>query len=199
MVTIGIAGGVASGKSLVAAQLAELGAAVFDADQAGHEVLRDPEVVHAARRRWGAQAMGPDGQIDRRFVASQVFGTSPEAAQELAFWESWTHPRITARMRSWLEQQRKLGRRAAVLDAAVMFRAGWDRACDQLVFVETPRATRRARAAQRGWTAAELQAREAAQLSLEEKRRRATIVIDNSGDIDQTYEQVRVFWNSLSI
>ena len=72
MHVIGLIGGVASGKSLVAAQLARLGAAVLDADRAGHEALRLPEIEAAARRRWGEAVFGADGHVDRARLA-QLF------------------------------------------------------------------------------------------------------------------------------
>ena len=63
MQVIGILGGVASGKSLIAGQLAQWGAGVLDADRAGHEVLRLPEIEAAARVRWGPEVFGPDGRF----------------------------------------------------------------------------------------------------------------------------------------
>ena len=66
---IGILGGVASGKSLVAQQFGRLGAGVLDADQAGHEALRLPHVEAAVRQRWGEAVFGTDGRIDRARLA----------------------------------------------------------------------------------------------------------------------------------
>jgi len=88
--------------------------------------------------------------------------------------------------------------RVAVLDAPVMLKAGWDRMCDGLVFVDTPRHVRLARARQRGWTEAVLAAREAAQEPLETKRRRAVTLIDNSSSWEHLHEQVDRFWRSVS-
>ena len=68
-----------------------------------------------------------------------------------------------------------------VLDAALLLEAGWDKLCERLAFVEAPPEVRLARATARGWTAAEFAAREAAQESLDFKRRRADVIIDNSG------------------
>ncbi|NIP86562.1 MAG: dephospho-CoA kinase, partial [Planctomycetales bacterium] len=80
---IGIVGGVASGKSLAAEYLRQLGAVVLDGDRAGHEVLRQPEVIAACRQRWGATILDGAGQIERGKVAAMVFGGSAEAAAEL--------------------------------------------------------------------------------------------------------------------
>ena len=78
MKILGLLGGVASGKSLVSRQLAELGAVVLDADRAGHEALRLPSVEEAARRRWGDAVFGPDGHIDRSRLAKIVFAPPPD-------------------------------------------------------------------------------------------------------------------------
>ena len=71
MKILGLLGGVASGKSLVARQLAELGAVVLDADRAGHEALRLPCIEAAARERWGDVVFGPDGHVDRSKLAKK--------------------------------------------------------------------------------------------------------------------------------
>ena len=76
---IGILGGVASGKSLVAGQLAALGAGLLDADGAAHEVLATAAVEDAVLQRWGQQVFGPDGRIDRSRLAKIVFADSPGA------------------------------------------------------------------------------------------------------------------------
>ena len=78
MLILGLTGGVASGKSLVAGLLAERGAVVLDADRAGHEALRLPHVEQAIRRRFGAGVFGPDGHVDRARLARIVFDPSPE-------------------------------------------------------------------------------------------------------------------------
>lgn len=195
---IGVAGGVASGKSLVSEKLRSLGAGVLDADRLGHDVLREQQVLEAIRDRWGDSVFDADGQVDRRAVAAIVFAPPPTGPEELAFLESLTHPRIEERLRTRIEKLREMPRFAAtVLDAAVMFKAGWDKLCDQIVFVDVPREMRLRRAMLRGWTPEQFAAREAAQESVEKKRQRADIVIDNSGTPRQTFQQVAEVWRSL--
>ncbi len=200
MLIIGIAGGVACGKSTVTNALADLGAAVIDADAVGHEVLQDPAVLAAAVDRWGEAVLAKDGTIAQQEVAQRVFGSDPRSRAELEFWENCTHPRIAGRLSERIEQfrHRTSPPPAVVLDAAVMFKAGWDRFCDRIVYVDAPRAIRRARALSRGWTAAQFAARERSQVSVQEKRRQSDFVVDNSGTLDQTYEQVLCLWHSLS-
>ena len=198
MIVIGILGGVASGKSAVSDRLRTLGAVVLDADRLGHEVLREPEVKEVLRRRWGETVFDAAGEVDRRKVAEIVFAATPQGEEELAFLEQLTHPRIGQRLRTQLEELNLAGARAAVLDAPVMLKAGWDRMCDCILFVDTPRQVRLARARQRGWTEAGFAAREAAQEPVEMKRSRAGTIIDNSSSWDHLYEQVDRFWRSVS-
>src|SRR5206468_438085 len=84
---IGLVGGVASGKSLIAGQLADLGAVVLDADRAGHEVLDEPEVRAALRRRWGDAVFGTNGAVNRTSVGRIVFAPPPDGPRELQFLE----------------------------------------------------------------------------------------------------------------
>jgi dephospho-CoA kinase len=195
---IGIVGGVASGKSWVAGQFARLGAAVLDADLAGHEVLQSPEVEAAIRSRFGAAVFDANGRIDRREVAKVVFAPPPDGPRELDFLEQLTHPKIGQRLVEQVSQLEAQGNAPAiVLDAAVLLEAGWQNVCDQLVFVDAPREVRLERARSRGWSEKEFQAREQAQDSLESKRQRANAVIDNSGSNDRAREQIERFWRSL--
>lgn len=197
MKVVGILGGVASGKSLVAGQLQSLGAEVLKADQIAHEVLREPEVIQSLRQRWGDEVLAADGNIDRAAVAKIVFAGPPEGPKQLAFLEQITHPRIGQRLKQQIEDAAKRGVQVVVLDAAVMLKAGWNQFCDRILFVETEAHIRRERARQRGWSDEEFAARESAQESLEEKRSVSDCVIENSGTPEETLAQVEKFWNSL--
>lgn len=198
MILIGILGGVASGKSEVSGRLRTFGAAVLDADRVGHAVLREAEVKQAVRRRWGEAVFDAAGEIDRRTVAGIVFATAPESKTELAFLEQLTHPRIGRRLQEQLAELQRQGVSAAVLDAPVMLKAGWDALCQRIVFVDAPRDARLARARQRGWTEADFAAREAAQEPVEIKRRRADVTLDNSLTRQHLFAQVDRFWHSLA-
>lgn len=198
-IVLGLLGGVASGKSVVAAQLEELGAGRLDADRAGHEVLKLPEVEAALRGRWGDGVFGDDGHVVRSAVAKIVFAPTDEGRRELAFLESVTHPRIGERLRAEAERLAAAGYKVLVLDAPVMLKAGWDAMCDAIVFVDAPRDVRLQRARGRGWTAEEFTRREQAQESPETKRKRADYVIDNGGSIDSTRAQTADLWRKLAV
>jgi len=195
--TIGLLGGVASGKSMVARQLAELGACLLDADRAGHDVLRESAVKAALLKRWGATVIGADGEIDRRAVGRIVFAPPPDGPRELAFLEGVTHPRITVRLKAQAAEAVAAGAPAIVLDAPVMLKAGWHRMCTSIWLIDAPPAVRLARARDRGWSEEQFAAREAAQEPLTEKRRWADAVIDNSGAPAATLAQVRALWEKL--
>lgn len=190
---IGLLGGVASGKSLVAEEFRRLGAGVLDADRAGHEVLREDDVKDALRNRFGAAVFDSEGEVDRPALARLVFGGA-EQRENRAFLEQLTHPRIAEQLEDQAEEMAKSGAQVAILDAAVMLRAGWNSVCDCVVFVEAPDKVRLQRALARGWTAEEFHAREAAQETLDTKRGFADQVIDNSTSVEYTRTQVEQFW-----
>lgn len=197
MQVIGILGGVASGKSLVAGQLAALGAGLLDADRAAHEVLRLPQVEVAARDRWGPEIFGSDGRIDRARLAEIVFADPPDGPPERKYLEKLTHPEIGRLLQQQVKVLAISGAAVAVLDAALLLEAGWDKLCRWLVFVDAPREVRFLRASSRGWSEEDCAAREAVQKSLDFKRERADATIDNSGSPERTQAQIERFWQSV--
>jgi dephospho-CoA kinase len=197
MYTIGLVGGVGSGKSLVASEFERLGAVVWDGDMAGHAVLDVPEVQQAIVARWGPAIMTPYGAVDRRALARIVFASPPEGPRELEALERLTHPPIQALLEERIAELKDSGTRVVVLDAAVLLKAGWDRFCDKIIFVDAPRETRMARCRQRGWSDQELASREAAQEPLDAKRARAHATIDNSGSPASTRSQVQRLWYDM--
>jgi dephospho-CoA kinase len=197
MKIIGLLGGIGSGKSTVAELFRQRGAAVLDADKAGHEVLRLPAVRAAVGGRWGQAVIGPDGEIDRRSLAKIVFAPPPDGPRELAELERITHPEIRKRLRAEIDEITRRGIPIVILDAPVLLKAGWNHFCDALVFVDTPLDQRQARAMARGWSAEEFARREASQESVEEKRRHANFVVDNSADFGYISAQVERLWQSL--
>jgi dephospho-CoA kinase len=214
LLILGLLGGVASGKSLVADQLTTLGAGILDGDRAGHEVLQQSEVQRAIFDRWGEEVFEPraiapthepDGthsfsqnnrRINRAALARIVFAPTSVGREALNQLEQITHPRIKVILE---EQMVSLAARKiplAVLDAPVMIKAGWHNLCNEIMFVEAPREARLARALRRGWDEAEFDRREAAQEPLEYKKSLAQVVIDNSGSPEQTRKQIISWWET---
>lgn len=185
---VGLIGGIGSGKSSVAAVLHRYGGRIIDADQIGHQVLREPEVRQAIADRWGPDLLDTDGSVNRRKLATIVFA-SPGERQAL---EALVHPRIGQSIRQQVDQlAADPACRFIVLDAAIMLEAGWSGACDRLIFVESSRQERFDRVArQRGWSEQQLLEREQAQLPLSEKASRADHVLSNNGSLEQLEQQV---------
>jgi len=188
---IGITGGVACGKSSVAALFEQAGARRLDADRLGHEVLTDPETIAAIRDTWGSAAFDAQGKVDRQRLAAIVFAPPPEGPRNRAILEAISHPKIAALLEKRAAEAEADGCRWAVIDAALLFEAGWNRRCSLVVFVEAAPEVRRNRAAARGWSEEQFLAREAAQWPPERKRALADVVIDNSGGFAHTAEQVQ--------
>lgn len=194
---IGLLGGIASGKSFVAQEFARLGAGVLDADRAGHDALRDPEIQTAVRNRWGNHVFTAEGEVDRAALGRIVFAPGERGAAELRYLESLTHPVIGRLVAEQARQMAEKGVPAIVLDAPVMMKAGWDKICDKIVYVDASHDVRLARAKARGWTDDEFRRREATQEALDVKRSRADVVFDNSTSPEAIRTQVATFWQSL--
>jgi dephospho-CoA kinase len=193
MKTIGLVGGVASGKSAAAGMLVELGAGLLDADRSGHAVLaEDAEVQAALRARWGESVFTAGGGVDRAAMAGFVFAEG--AAAEREFLEDLLHPRIRHRLEAQRQEFAAAGKAAVVLDAPLLLEAGWGPMCDVVLMIDASRETRLRRARQRGWTESEFARREAAQWAVDKKRRHANLVINNDGDIEQLRQAIQSFW-----
>ena len=115
---------------------------MLDADAAGYEVLRMPEVEAAVEARWGRQVFGADGRVDRARLAEVVFAAAPDGPRERKHLEQLLHPRIARVLRRRAEALASEGCPVAVLDAPLLFEAGWDELCEKVVFVDAPRRLR---------------------------------------------------------
>lgn len=192
MLVIGLIGGIASGKSFVAACFQELGAQVLNADQMGHRVLEIPEVIASIGHLW-PNAVDASGKVDRKVLAEIVF-RSPSHPTNLRQLEALMHPLIGQRIDRQLAELRANECPAVVLDAPVLLEAGWNSKCHKLVFIDTPLAIRKSRSRARGWKPDELEQREGSQLSLQEKRSFATDFIHNGISEEVTRQQVQDLW-----
>ncbi len=184
---VGLTGSIGGGKSTAVALLARRGAFVIDADSVGHQVLNEPLIRERLVERFGPEILAPAQDsavqiIDRRALGTIVFA-DPSARRDL---ESIVHPVMRANFVAQITQVlRSRSTSLVVLDAAILFEAGWDDLCDRVVYVDAPWDVRRERVERsRGWTADRLLARERAQAAGEEKKARADLVIPNDGDLD---------------
>ena len=192
---VGLAGGVAAGKSTVAEILQDLGAEVVDADRLGHEVLEDESVRDALRTRWGEQVFNGNGRVDRARLGEIVFADS----EARAFLNALVHPRIRGRMREQLEAHlRDESAQLVVLDASLLLEADLREWCDEIVFIEASAEVRERRAhTDRGWAAGEVVRREAAQLPPDAKRDMSDCVITNEADTEETRRQAVALYRRL--
>ena len=185
---IGLAGGIAAGKSTVAAMFAQLGARVIDADAIAREALGSKVVREKLQRYWGAGVFDGAGQPDRAKIAELAF-KDPDKLRELT---AWVHPPTLRRMRAQLDGAlRERTAPLVIIDAPLLIETDLDAWCDAVVFIEAEPALRaeRARSA-RDWSQEEIRRRESAQSPLAEKRRRADVIVDNSGSSEETRAQV---------
>lgn len=187
MTVVGIVGGIASGKSFICRALAGRGAEWIDADQIAHEMLKRKSVKEQIRTFWGNEVF-QDGEIDRRRLAEAVFAEGNTASAERL--NAILHPLILGEIKSRLSACRARKAPLILIDAPLLFETGLDRLCDHVLFVEADFRIRAQRAASRGWSAEELRLRQNRQISLEEKKRRADLFIDNSGSAEQVEAQL---------
>ncbi len=188
---IGVVGGIGSGKSAVAREVATLANVhVVDADRLGHEALLDSDVKRALRRQFGETIFDATGEVDRRVLARCVFGDGASHRTARHALEQIVHPEIARRIAGEIARAEAAGQEAVLLDAAVLIEAGWRRLCDAVVFIDAPEDLRLKRVQQRsGWTLEELHRREASQLSLPEKRGQCDAVIANATDVAESGRQ----------
>jgi dephospho-CoA kinase len=193
---VGLTGGIAAGKSVVAGFLRDLGAPVVDADAIAHE-LTAPGTPLVARI---AEAFGPDvlasgDRLLRDRLAARVF-RDPEARRRL---EGITHPAIMAEARRRVVEYQHAGHAVVVYEAALIVETGRHHAFDLLVVVRADHAVRMQRLRQRdGLTAEQARQRLASQLPQEAKERVADYVIDNSGALEETRIRTVALWEQLN-
>ncbi|MDU4960739.1 MAG: dephospho-CoA kinase [Sporomusaceae bacterium] len=195
MYQIGLTGGIASGKSTVSRCLAGLGAPVVDADAIAHAVILPGQPAwREILAFFGSVVLEKDGYIDRRKLGEIVFADSGKR-QRL---EAITHPAIWRQIQADVKSAADQGHQVVVLDVPLLFETGWDCRVDTVWVVYTDRETQLRRLIARdGLTQSQAAARIASQLPLEEKKRRAAVVIDNSGSPEAVCCQVEQLWHGL--
>lgn len=192
---IGVAGGIGSGKSMVASLFAEMGARVIDADRLNHEVLDTPEVCETLRATFGDCIVNAEGMTDRDAIR-KIVRDDAEALRRL---ENVVHPRIAERTEALLtEWQADPEVPAIVWDAPLLFELGLDRRCDVIVFVEADPAVRRARTLQqRPWAPEDFGQLEKKQKSLDLKRSRADYIVDNNSSVESLRPRVKEIFSQI--
>jgi len=195
MKTIGLTGGICSGKSTVARFLENLGAVIIDADKIGHEVLEpDTEVWHKVVDAFGRQVLTSGGSIDRRRLGEIVFG-SPASLLKL---NQITHPRIYQMAKTRLEDCRKRGASVVVLEAPLLLKAGWASLVDEVwVTTASEAAVLRRLRERRGLSRTESLARIRSQMSVQEQINCADVIIDTDCNLEELRARVEELWQGL--
>ena len=193
---IGIIGGIASGKSTVAAQFGKLGCAVISADEIAHDLLGQEPVRDEIVRQFGRGILHPSGQIDRRRLAQIVFAD----AEKLCLLNKMIHPRVLARTEELIaEYGRCTPVRAIVLDMPLLVEVGWASRCDKLIFVRCDSAQRAGRARQAGLLDEQgIKIREKFQISLDKKAELADNTIDNNSDFSTLVRQIQDIFSDIA-
>ena len=197
-VRIGLTGGIASGKSLVAGMLRDLGAAVVDADQIARDVLAPDGAAYAeVVRAFGPGIVRPDGTIDRKALAARIFADAAARRQLNAL----THAHIRRRIAGEAARlEADPGVSVIVLDIPLLLETtdGREFGLAGIIVVYADDDVRLARLTARdGLSAAEAQSRLRAQMPLREKLPGADWVIDNNGSPDETRRHVEQVWNAI--
>ncbi|MDY2637478.1 MAG: dephospho-CoA kinase [Phascolarctobacterium sp.] len=189
MITIGLTGGIASGKSTVSAELRRQGVPIFDADQNARDaVAKGSRGLALVAEAFGSEYLTADGELNRPKVSELVFHDK-DALKTL---EGILHKIVWENAEGFLKEQQEQGAKLAVLDVPLLIETGWHKQVDKVWLVAVSRQQQIERAMLRsGMTEAEVVARINAQMSLEEKRKYADVVLDNSGSLEQTLAQVQ--------
>ncbi|MEK4104268.1 dephospho-CoA kinase [Paenibacillus sp. FSL R10-2791] len=195
---IGLTGGIASGKSTVSALLVNKGARLVDADVIAREVmLPGHEVLAAAAKQFGKEILFSDGTLNRAKLGEIVF-QDPVALQTL---NNLTHPAIRQEIKNRMySMEQEEPKRLIIVDIPLLFESGLETLFHEIVVVYVPREVQITRLMERNrLSLEEAEARLNAQMDIEQKRNKADYIIDNSGDLAYTEQQVAVFWDRLGL
>lgn len=201
MLKVGLTGGVACGKTTVAAMFEKLGAHVIRADEIAHQLMGPgTETTKKVVAQFGSEILNPDGTINRPKLADLAF--HPGKIQQL---NAIVHPAVIARQEAWMEEIGRTHQKPiAIVEAALLIEAGAHKRFDKLITVTCDFEQKVLRFAHRSHMSRndardEVQRRMTWQLADEEKARLANYVIDNSGTLAQAEEQVFKVWQKLKM
>lgn len=187
MLLVGLTGGIATGKSTVARLFAERGAAVVDADRLTHRLQAPGTPCHAAiATAFGSGVVAPTGELDRAALAARVFA-DPGLRRRL---EAIMHPATWIAARAEAQAAAAAGSALCLIDAALLFEAGWASRCDAVIVITAPASVQLARLRARGLDEGAARLRLAAQWPVAHKAARADFTIDGGGSLAITVAQV---------
>lgn len=192
-VVAGLTGTFGSGKSTVARFFEQCGAFVVDADKLAHEALIKGRKSYKKVAEAFPQAVDPsNSQISRKVLAATVF-KNPEDRKKL---ESIIHPYVFERIG---EEVTRADSSVIILEIPLLFETGFDKYCSSTITVYAKDEVIKERLERKGLSGEEARKRKEAQWTLEEKCRRADIIIDNSCSLEETKHQVQEVWKKLAV
>lgn len=188
MLTVGLTGGIASGKSTVAGLLQQRGCAIIEADLLAHEYLQpENSVSQEVIREFGAEILDPTGKIDRAKLGELVFGH----AERIERLNAIIHPHVLKEIARRLQELQRTGETGiAVVVAALHIETGFYKTFDRLAVAWCRPEQQLERLLSRGFTSQQAVRRIASQMPIEEKRRLADDQIDCSGTLEETTRQI---------
>ena len=194
MLRIAITGGIACGKSLVGAFLAEQGVPVCDADALVHGLMEAGQPVHGQIvDAFGRGVLLPEGAIDRRALGQAIF-QDPAARRRL---NAIVHPKVIAAWRQWLAEREKEGDRAAVVIVPLLYEIGDGGSWDAVLCVSAPEDFQIRRLEERGLSRTDAVSRIRAQMDVGEKTAKADYVVVNKGSRAVLRRQTLQVWESI--
>jgi len=192
---IGIMGGIASGKSTVAAEFAKLGCKVVNADKIAHELLENDAVKRQVVAAFGPSILDSRGKIDRRKLADIVFADT----DKLSSLNGIIHPLVLERAERQIERYSRQSQvPAIVLDIPLLAEVDWAKRCDRLLFVRCSEKIRAERAKKMGLGENQVKIRENCQISLDNKASIADNTIENNSDFSALVRQVADIFTDIT-
>lgn len=195
---LGLTGGIACGKSTVAAMLVRRGAILIDADQIARIVVEPGSpVLDRIVERFGQAVLNPDGSLHRKKLGEIVFNDA-SAREDL---ERLIHPAIRAMMTERMAHfEREHPRKLVVVDVPLLFESKLEGMFSEIMLVYIPKELQLTRLMHRdGLTAEQAESRLNAQMPIEDKKALADIIIDNRGSLEETERQIDRFWNERGL
>lgn len=194
MIVIGLTGGAGAGKDEAVRVLKKLGADIIDADKTGHRLLAcKRQLKKKLVRIFSSAILDAEGRIDRGKLGTAVFGRP----SKIRLLNRAIHPLMAEEFRKSIKASEKKKKRAVVLNAAILFEAGWDKLVDRVVLVASSKRLRVERLAKRGISREKAMAMAASQWPDPRKAKRSDIIIKNNSSLKELHKEIKHAFKQL--
>ena len=195
MLVVGLTGGIASGKSTVSRMFQDAGIPVICADELARDAVHPgAPALEEIRRSFGAGVIDADGGLDRVRMAEVVFQDSSKRV----ILEKIIHPRVAEQKDRRIEALKRSGHKVVIVDVPLLYETRWEGQFDLIIVVHVPRTAQEKRLVERdNMSFDEARSRLDAQMPIDDKKQRADRVVDNSGSLERTREQVQSLLREL--